>query len=154
MKKYISGVMLIACYILLGIPGYSQYTDAVPWKVKNAFTLQFRDATAGPWRLIQDTYVASINYQNQEREVYFTEEGIFRGEGHYITPDNLPLKVKQTLDREFAGFQQNLAFEYTCQTAGLCYFVSLENEKYKVDLRLTPQGTIVFEQNSRIKNVT
>jgi len=151
MKKIIFTITVSAYCLLITITADAQQEMDVPQAVKSSFNHLFKDVQASSWRQVFGTYLSSFNQGNAWRDAYFTKEGVFKGIGRFITPDLLPMMVKEKIDREFSDYGILEVYQYDCVENGLCFFAVLENRRHVLILKMTPDGEIIYIQKSRIK---
>ena len=151
MKKILIIVTALFSTLLLSIGSNAQGT-AVPTEVLSSFNAHFKNPQMSRWVAIQDSHVATFTMDGQNwRDAYFTNEGDFKGLGHYITFDQLPISVQEKLNADYKNFDIIELYQFDCTESGTCYFATMRNEKAKLTLKLDDLGYVAYSKRDKIK---
>jgi len=142
--------ILFALTVLVGLSSYAQPTE-VPAEVQNSFNAHFKNAQMARWVAIQDSHVATFSMDGQTwRDAYFTNEGEFKGVGHFITFDVLPISVQEKLN-DYSNYQILEMYQFDGTESGICFFATLRNETSNLTLKLDDTGYVAYSKKDRIK---
>ena len=151
MKKILFPVT--ALFLLLALSSKAQQTE-VPAEVQNSFNAHFKNAQMARWVAIQDSHVATFSMDGQIwRDAYFTNDGEFKGVGHYITSDMLPIGVQEKLSADYSNYEIMELYQFDGTESGICFFANLKGEKNKLTLKLDDTGYVAYSQKDRIKQI-
>src|SRR5438552_17499364 len=102
MKKILFAAAVSVYCLLIALTSNAQGTE-VPAEVQNSVNAHFKNAQLARWVAIQDSHVATFSMDGQTwRDAYFTNDGEFKGVGHYITFDVLPISVQEILTNDYS----------------------------------------------------
>ena len=153
MKKILIIATALFSTLLLSIRSNAQET-AVPAEVLSSFNAHFKNPQMSRWVAIHDSHVATFTMDGQNwRDAYFTNEGDFKGVGHYITFDQLPISVQETLDNNYKGYDVIELYQFDCTETGICFFATMRNEKNTMTLKLDDLGYVAYSKKDKIKQV-
>lgn len=154
MKKILFAVAVLFYCLLIGISGKSQVTN-IPDAVQQAFKEHFKDAPYVRWVLIQNSYVATFSMDGQTwRDAYITDEGEFKGIGHYVTFDLLPFGVQEKINNKYTGYDIIELYQFDCTESGTSFFARMENQKNKLMLKLDTMGDVAYSEKKKIKTAS
>src|SRR5262245_31990921 len=140
MKKILISVTALFSTQLLSIGSNAQGT-AVPAEVLTSFNAHFKNPQMSRWVAIHDSHVATFTMDGQNwKDAYFTNEGEFKGDGHYITFDQLPVSDQEKLNTEFKNYDIIELYQFDGIESGICFFATLRNEKNTLTLKLDDLG--------------
>src|SRR5437867_5807503 len=152
MKKILFPVT--ALFLLFALSSAAQQTE-VPAEVQNAFNTHFKNAQMARWVAIQDSHVATFSMDGQTwRDAYFTNDGEFKGVGHYITSGMLPISVQEKLNADYSNYEIMELYQFDGTESGICFFANLKGEKNKLTLKLDDTGYVAYSKKDRIKQIT
>lgn len=126
----------------------------VPENVNKAFLQKFPNAQSVKWNKENETeWEAEFKLNGQEYSANFSTDGVWKETEHEIEKSNIPTKVKQTLDNEFAGYKIKEA-EISETAEGSVYEFELKKEKLNMDVVVSPDGKVLKkeEKNKMDKN--
>ena len=151
MKKILFPVT--ALFLLFALSSAAQQTE-VPAEVQSAFNTHFKNAQMARWVAIQDSHVATFSMDGQTwRDAYFTNDGEFKGVGHYITSGMLPISVQEKLNADYGNYETIELYQFDGTESGICFFANLKNDKNKLTLKLEDTGYVAYSQKDRIKQI-
>ncbi len=133
--------------IMLGIAiAFSQQACAhktnVPKNVAKAFTQKFPTAKSVKWDKENETeWEAVFKLNGEEYSANFLADGKWKETEHKIDKSAIPANVKQTLDKEFAGYKIDEA-EISETAKGSVYEFILEKDKTEMEVAISPDGTV------------
>src|SRR5215831_4543247 len=121
MKKILIIVTALFSTLLLSIGSNAQGT-AVPSEVLSSFNAHFKNPQMSRWVAIHDSHVATFTMDGQNwRDAYFTNEGDFKGVGHYITFDQLPLSVQEKLNADYSSYNIIELYQFESSETGISF---------------------------------
>jgi len=150
MKKILFPVAVLAYCLLVAISSNAQQIN-VPAVVKNSFTDIFKGAQCSKWMLVRDSYIASFTDGQTYKEAYFTDDGEFKGIGHYITADVLPMHVQTKLSDRYKGYELAELYQFDCVEDGICFYAVLKNQRNEVIAKLNAYGDVTFTKKNKNK---
>jgi hypothetical protein len=151
MKKILIIVTALFSTLLVSIGSNAQGT-AVPSEVLSAFNAHFKNPQMSRWVAIHDSHVATFTMDGQNwRDAYFTNEGEFKGVGHYITFDQLPIGVQETLNNNYKDYEVIEVYQFDATETGICFFATMRSEKNTVTLKLDDLGYVAYSKKDKIK---
>jgi hypothetical protein len=111
-------------------------------KAINNLKKEYSDAKNVQWNVTDDYIKATFKWNKQDLTVIYTKDGETFAESRLITPNNLPLKAQQHLDKNYSDYRIAEAIEFSSEETGLCYYVSVTKGDTKKILQISPQGNI------------
>ena len=151
MKKILIIATALFSTLLLTIGSNAQGT-AVPAEVLSSFNAHFKNPQMSRWVAIHDSHVATFTMDGQNwRDAYFTNEGDFKGVGHYITADQLPISVQEKLNSDYNNYETIELYQFESTESGICFFVTMRSEKNTLTLKLDDLGYVAFSKKDKIK---
>jgi hypothetical protein len=150
MKKILFAISVFVYTLLIAISSNAQKTT-VPDAVQKSFNEHFKNATIARWMPIRDSYIACYTQGKGYNDAYFTDDGEFKGVGHHITTDLLPMHVQAKLDDSYAGYEITELYQFDCVENGICFFAVLKNQKSELILKLNTYGDVAYSKKTRIK---
>ena len=153
MKKILITATALFSTLLLCIGSNAQGT-AVPSEVLSSFNAHFKNPQMSRWVAIHDSHVATFTMDGQNwRDAYFTNEGDFKGVGHYITFDQLPIGVQEKLNNDYNSYGIIELYQFDCTQSGICFFATMRNEKNTLTLKLDDLGYVAYSKKDKIKQI-
>src|SRR5436190_12069941 len=153
MKKILITATALFSTLLLCIGSNAQGT-AVPSEVLSSFNAHFKNRQMSRWVAIHDSHVATFTMDGQNwRDAYFTNEGDFKGVGHYITFDQLPISVQEKLNNDYNSYGIIELYQFDCTQSGICFFATMRNEKNTLTLKLDDLGYVAYSKRDKIKQI-
>jgi hypothetical protein len=153
MKKILIIVTALFSTLLVSLGSNAQGT-AVPSEVLSSFNAHFKNPQMSRWVAIHDSHVATFTMDGQNwRDAYFTNEGDFKGVGHYITFDQLPVSVQETLNNNYKEYEPIELYQFDCTESGICFFATMRSVKNTITLKLDDLGYVAYSKKDKIKQV-
>lgn len=108
---------------------------------RNSFQTEFSGATNVAWSSIGDYAQVSFTLDGKTNVAFFRPDGSIVAVTNIITADQLPVKAKRVLAKEYCGYllKEALRFENDDEVA---YFISAETDKEAVILKISETGSI------------
>lgn len=112
--------------------------------VNTSFKREFGDAKNVQWGSFSNYTYAAFQQNNENVRAYFSNNGDFVGTGKAIVISDLPTFAKRNIARRFTQYnlRDAIVFETPEETA---YFITAENEKQSVIIRVTSFGAGIFK---------
>lgn len=153
MKKIMFCAAVFIYCLFVALSGNAQNKPNIPYAVKSSFNEHFKDVKEVRWTQLTTAYVACFSQGKEWRDAYFTDEGEFKGIGHFITIDLATSFVREKLS-SYENYELLELYQYECNDMGPCFFAVLTNGKNKLTLKLDPGGMVTYTQKDKIKNKT
>ena len=150
MKKILFAISVLVYTLLIAISSNAQKIT-VPDAVQKSFNVHFKNATIARWMPIHESYIACFTQGKGYNDAYFTVDGEFKGVGHHITSDNLPMHVQAKLDDSYAGYEISELYQFDGVENGISFYAVLKNQKNEVILKLNTYGEVAYSKKTRIK---
>jgi hypothetical protein len=112
------------------------------------FEAQFESAENVKWNTSSKYIKASFEVDGKKRDAYYSLDGEFIGSSRKITLEDLPVQAKRTFAKRYSDYtvKEAIKFDGAEETA---FFVSAENEKQSVVLKITSAGVSVFKKTNK-----
>ena len=124
----------------------AQNNSKVPTKVKTAFSQKFPTAKKAKWDKENATeWEVEFKMNRDEYSANFTSDGVWKETEHEIKKSHIPTAVKQTLDKEFNGYDMEEA-EVSETLEGKVYEFALEKDETDLEVAIAPNGTVVKKE--------
>lgn len=145
MKKLIFTALFAAT---VAINAFAAGADKVNQSAIDNFKASFKYASEVNWAVNKDYVVATFLYNNVRTEALYTNEGDFIGTNTSVVLEELPVKAKRTFAKKFDGYtvKEAIRFEGYEESA---YFLSAENEKEAVILKIGDDGSVSTVQTTK-----
>jgi hypothetical protein len=130
MKKIVITMVLI---VKLAADVFAAEEKIKP-EVLDAFNSRFSGARDITWIASANYYKASFNYYGSQMFAYYTTTGKLKGVTRNIRSTELPLYLRNTLQKKYANYWiSNLVEE--SNTRGFSYYITVENADQKIVLK-------------------
>lgn len=141
MKKLFISALLSVTVVL---SSFAAEGNKVSYTVRFNFESQFKHASDVQWAFGENYTKATFILNNIRTEALYTDAGEFIGTNQAVTLEELPVNAKRAFAKRYDGYtvKEAIRFEGAQESA---YFISAENEKGSVILKV--------EDNGRISNV-
>jgi hypothetical protein len=112
------------------------------------FEAQFEFAENVKWSTNPNFVKASFEVEGKKTYAFYNLEGEYIGCSQNITLEKLPVNAKRTFAKKYSDYtvKEAIKFEGAEETA---YFVSAENDKQSLILKITGAGVSVFKKTSK-----
>src|SRR3954466_2261521 len=138
MKK----LLLIALVVVtVTASAFAKGSEAVSTAAVSNFKVEFKQACDVKWSTTENFVKASFVLNHERMEAFYNLDGDKIGTSKSFNTEELPVKAKRALAKRFSGFtvSQSIEFEGTDEKA---YFISAENDKESVILKVTSFGDL------------
>ncbi len=133
MKTKISSLIVVAMVIFSS--SFAGSPDSKPAQpVLNTFNHVFVNAKEVIWEKVNTYYKATFQLSGQYLFAFFTGQGEIMGVARNISPTELPILLKGSLNKDHAGFWISDLFEHATKSE-TTYYVTLENADHQVILK-------------------
>jgi len=120
-----------------------------PSNVKDAFSKKFPTAKKASWDKENEAeWEVEFKMNGKEYSANFLADGTWKETEYEISKKEIPAAVKETLDKEFKGFEMEEA-EVSETTTGKVYEFALEKDDTDVEVAIAPNGTIVKKETKK-----
>jgi hypothetical protein len=123
-------------------------TNKINHKAVRTFKYEFQDATNVEWS-VKENFSKAVFTVNEERaEAFFDVEGNLIGTSRSISMDKLPTSAKRAFGKKYSDYtvKETIRFEDGEATS---YYVSAENEKESVILKINGSNVSLFKRTSK-----
>ena len=118
----------------------------VPAKIKTAFDQKFPTAQKVTWDKENATvWEAEFKMNGKEYSANYDNNGNWKETEYEIKKSAIPVSVKQTLDKEFAGYKIEEA-EISETATGKVYEFAMEKEEKDMEVAISPDGKVVKKE--------
>ena len=125
-------VFLLLLLITASNALFAQKQTFVAGKVQSSFEAKYGKGLKVSWDKIADIYVGRFTNNNQNLEVYYSEEGELLAYARYIPAPYLPQLVAHAISTKFPGKNVNEIIEYTSAATGTEYFMHIVNNNVEL----------------------
>ncbi len=117
-----------------------------PTEVTTAFSQKFPTVQKVKWDKENKTeWESEFKMNGKEYSANFTSEGIWKETEYEISEAEIPLAVKQTLERDFIGYKIEES-EVSETAAGKVYEFALENGESELEVAISPGGNVLKKE--------
>ncbi len=140
-KLFISALLALS----LGTSAFATGENKVNFSVQNSFQGQFKDASNVEWSTGKGYAKATFVQNNEKIEAFYNLDGEMIGTSRTAHLDKLPTNAKRAFAKKFEGYtvKEAIRFEGTEESA---YFISAENEKGSVILKVEDNGSVSMKK--------
>jgi len=103
-------------------------------RVLDAFKSEFTTAKEVAWTVSEQYYKAAFTYNNKHVFAYYNQDGELLALTHYLSPDDLPLALFNSLKKNYSEYWISDLFE-VAKSDGTVYYVTVENADTKIILK-------------------
>jgi hypothetical protein len=145
MKKLFIAALLTVTF---ATSAFTADDKKISYKIKQNFSADFADADKVTWIVKADFVKASFEVEGEKMEAFYDHSGAAIGCSKKITLDNLPVQAKRTFAKKYSDYtvKEAIKFDGVDETA---YYISAENDKQSVILKVTGAGISVFKRTSK-----
>ncbi len=108
--------------------------ENVNQQVLDAFKTEFSTAKEIEWSVGSNYYKATFNYNGKYVFAFYNETGELLGLTRFISPDNLPLTLQNSLKKSYESYWVSDLFEAS-KNESTNYYITLENADTKIVLK-------------------
>jgi Protein of unknown function (DUF2874). len=143
MKKMIM-TLAIAVSTLTAFAGEETVTP----QVLNAFKNEFSTAKEVAWTVSSGYYKAAFTYNDKHVFAYYSTEGELLALTRYLSPDDLPLALLNTLKKNYSEYWISDLFE-VAKNDGTNYYVTLEDADTKIVLKASGNTWVTHQKTKK-----
>jgi len=128
---------------------FAKDVNKVTERAIHNFNYDFKGAQQVNWTSKNNFIKADFVLNGQRMEAFYNTSGEIIGTSKNITLDQLPTSAKRTFAKRYNGYtvKEAIRFEGTEESA---YYISAENEKESVILKVSDDATVsVFQHNRK-----
>lgn len=140
MKKIISIVLILMTLSTAGV--FAQTTP--PSAVQASFAKTFANAGNPTWTSVKDLFRVEFMAQNQSLTAYYNASGDLIASSRTITPMQLPISLKLSLEKQYSNAVISSLFEVDGRD-GIYYYAKVSNQKSEILLKSTSYGEWMAE---------
>jgi hypothetical protein len=145
MKKLFIAALLTLTF---AIGAFAADDKKVDLKIRNNFNTEFGDLDNVKWTVKTNYVKASFEMDGEKVEAFYDVNGEALGQSRNISLDKLPIQAKRTFAKKYSDYtvKEAIKFDGVDESA---YFISAENEKQSVILKVTGAGISVFKKTMK-----
>jgi hypothetical protein len=143
-KLFIAALLTVA----VATSGFSSDDKKVNNQIRQNFHSEFSDADNVTWSVKSSYIKASFEIDGQKADAFYDFNGECIGSSRPITLENLPVQAKRTFAKKYADYVVKEALKFECNNE-TAYFISAENEKHSVILKVTGGGVSVYKKSPK-----
>jgi hypothetical protein len=116
--------------------------------VLRSFEAQFEFAENVKWNTNSKYIKASFEVEGKKTDAFYNLDGEYIGSSEKITLEDLPVQAKRTFAKRYSDYtvKEAIKFDGVEETA---YFVSAENEKQSLVLKITGAGVSIYKKTNK-----
>lgn len=138
--------LMSVAVLLVGVTACSQNA---PKEVKDAFNSKFPSASEVEWEKENDSeWEAEFKLDGKEYSANFSTDGNWLETEHEIDASELPELVKNTINKEFSGYEIEKA-EIAEKTNGTVYEITLEKGEEEIEVVIDDAGKIIKQETKK-----
>jgi hypothetical protein len=145
MKKLFFAALIT---VTVATSAFAKDVNKVNSRAIHNFNFEFRGAEDVNWTSKSDFAKATFVLNGQKMEAFYKIDGELIGTSKNITLDQLPTSAKRTFAKRYNGYtvKEAIRFEGVDEAA---YFISAENEKETVILKVSDDENVSIFQKDR-----
>ena len=141
--------ILLLGLVMIFTQACAQNNSKVPAKVKAAFTQKFPTAKKAKWDKENATeWEVEFKMNGKEYSANYTSDGVWKETEYEIKKSDIPAAVKQTLNKEFNGYDMEES-EISETPEGKVYEFALEKNDKDLEVAIAPNGTVVKKEGKK-----
>jgi len=140
MKKKITMISLLASFAIMS------FAQTAPTIVQDAFNAKYPNAKTVEWEQENDSvWEAEFKLEGVEYSANFSNEGVWKETEHEIKTKDLPQAVKNTLAKDFAGFEVE-EIEMVESPGFTGYEIEIEKGEVTMEVRIDKAGKVIKKE--------
>jgi hypothetical protein len=145
MKKLFIATLLS---VTVAASAFAKDTKKVNYIAASNFKVEYAKASDVSWITTPEYTKASFVLNNEKMDVFYNANGEKFATSTNVTVDELPVKAKRSLAKNYATYtiKEVIEFEGTDDSG---YYISAENQKESVVLKVSSAGELIPFQSSR-----
>ncbi len=147
MKTIQLAILLILMTIHGTISGQKISDDKVPTPVFKAFTKAFPNAIKTKWEIESaNVYESNFKWNKTQYSAKYDQNGTLQETEMYLTKQNIPITVMNTLKQKFAGFKIEAAEKVTDGAGKITFELAIEKGKKNLEVKFDPDGKLIKQE--------
>ena len=137
--------LILTAILLFGSAAYCQKIteDKVPANVKSAFQKKFPSASKVGYEMEKTDYEVSFLLGGTEYSANFDKTGKWLETETELTNAQIPANVKETLNKEFAGYKIKESVKVETPDISLMYEFDVAKGESKFEIEISAEGKLV-----------
>jgi hypothetical protein len=123
--------------------------DSVSVKIQSAFQRIFSSASDVSWKKVNNYYLASFKFNNQDATAAYNEEGQLMSASRSLTLSQLPLNINVALQNQFPGYTFEKSVSEITIDGQSNYFIKGENDKKVIIIKANGSGLLDVENKTK-----
>jgi uncharacterized membrane protein len=145
MKKLFIAALLT---VTVATSGFTADDKRISSRIQENFKSQFSDADNVTWSVKSNYIRASFEVDGKKADAFYDLNGESIGCSRKITLDNLPVQAKRIFAKKYSDYTVKEAIKFDGNEES-AYFLSAENDKYSVILKVTGAGVSVYKKTTK-----
>jgi hypothetical protein len=147
MKKLFFAALIT---VTVATSAFSKDVNKAGARAQHNFSYDFKGAEKVNWTVKSDFAKADFTLAGQKMEAFYNLNGEMIGTSKNITLDQLPVAAKRILAKKYTGYTvtEAIRFDGIDEAA---YYISAENNKEKVILKVNDDSQVSVFQKASIK---
>jgi hypothetical protein len=141
MKKIISIAVILLAFSTANVFAQTKAPSAVVGSFEHSFTT----AEKPTWTAINNLYRVDFTLQNESLTAFFNADGELIASSRNVTPVQLPISLKSSLEKHFGNYTLSSLFEVD-QQDGIYYYAKASDKKSEILLKSTSFGDWVVSR--------
>ncbi len=141
-KLFSGKKLLLVAALIVTISASSFAAPKINSKAMQSFSKEYANASHVTWTAAETYTKASFVWNNQPMWAYYDEAGEYIGVGRTIDLKTIPLDAMKTIKERYGKYTATEAVEFDDAADTVNYYVSMENNKQKVILKISSDGNV------------
>lgn len=134
--------------VTVAISAFATGSEKVNYSALNNFKASFRLASDVTWKVSKTYISANFTENNVRTEALYTPDGEFIGTNTAVALEELPVRAKRNFAKKYGDYTVKEAIRFEGNEEG-AYFVSAENEKESVVLKVADSGAVYTMKSTK-----
>ncbi len=148
MKKLLLAALLSAAIFS---SAFATDESKISVTVRETFKDEFKETENVEWSIKPSFVKASFMYKGEAMDAFYDFNGKKIGASHHVTIMDLPLSSRKKILAKYPNHKVTEAIEFIGQDEN-AYYISLENEKETVIVKISDQSTMsLFKKSLKAK---
>ena len=145
MKKLFIAALLT---VTVATSAFAADEKKIGGSILRAFESEFSGANNVQWSVKTEFIKATFEIDGIKTDAFYNHQGESIGTSRRITLEDLPVQAKRTFAKKYSDYvvKEAIKFQGNDETA---FYVSAENEKHSVILKITGAGMSTFKKTSK-----
>jgi len=138
--------MAFVCLAASAVYAQKITEDKVPATVATNFKKQFANATKMQWEMEEANFEVNFKANNVEFSAKYDKQGNWLETEQEIKQSELPIPVKQALEKEFPKAEIEETEKVTYPNKATVYEIEVEKNKQKFEVQFSAEGKLLKKE--------